>query len=60
MGRRELVGDAGEWKGREKGEKRKERSATGREGGGIVVEIEERERGRKEEGRLDPAPPSNH
>lgn len=50
----------GSGKEEKKGKKRKERSATGREGGGIVVEIEERERGRKEEGRLDPAPPSNH
>lgn len=46
------------WKGRGKGEK-KERKVSHR-ARGIAVEIEEREGGRKKEGRVDPAPPSSH
>lgn len=54
----ELVGDAGGGKEGEKG-KKKERKVSHR-ARGIAVEIEEREGGRKEEGRVDPAPPSSH
>lgn len=42
---------------RKRGKKERKVSHRAR---GIAVEIEEREGGRKEEGRVDPAPPSSH
>lgn len=53
----ELVGDAGVERKRKRGKNERKVSHRAR---GIAVEIEEREGGRKEEGRVDPAPPSSH
>lgn len=62
--RRRWLRHGGSWsvmRGVERKRKRgkKERKVSHR-ARGIAVEIEEREGGRKEEGRVDPAPPSSH